>query len=104
MKAILIDVSTRQIREVEYSGLRDLQKMVGGYIEAARRFDTGDVLFVDEEGKLKPQANAFRLDGVNDLLCGNGVVVGPEIGDTANTKPPTISTATLRALVTWVAL
>ena len=30
MKAFLIDVAAREIRAVEYAGLADLQRMVGG--------------------------------------------------------------------------
>lgn len=99
MKALLIDVSAREVREVEYDGLADLQKMVGGYIEIARAWDHGDVLFVDEEGMLKGKTAFFAVDGIAQPLAGNGVVVGRETGDV--TADPTVTREALTKMISF---
>jgi hypothetical protein len=106
MKALLIDSAARDIREVEYAGLADLQKFVGGYIEIAFSWRTDDVLFVDEEGLFKPQRHFFRIAGRGDQpLAGNGVVVGKERydgeGNYLSTNDPRITVDELREQVTF---
>jgi hypothetical protein len=77
-KALFIDSATQTVREVEISGLADLQKLVRGFIETAVLWQNGDTMFVDEEGLAKDPAHWFRLhDG--RVFAGNGVVVGREI-------------------------
>jgi hypothetical protein len=63
MKAYWIDATAQTISEVDYAGLSDLQRMAGGYIEIAKAWDSGDVLFVDEEGLLKGTQTFFRIAG-----------------------------------------
>lgn len=101
MKAIWINSTERTITEVDYAGYKDLQRMVGGSISAATRWNNGDALYVDDEGMFKAQAAFFRITGVEQLLAGNGVIVGREIGDTADTRPPTATVATVQAHVTF---
>jgi hypothetical protein len=88
MKAILIDAEKRDIREVEYrpNGVDGeaptIGDYIGGWIEGAFTFPTGDVMFVDEEGLLKPTMHffycAFRTD---QPMAGNGLIVGREVED-----------------------
>jgi hypothetical protein len=113
MKGYLIDSTQREIREVEYvtqpmESPLSLQSHIGGYIEVAHGWENGDVLFVDEEGLLKPQLYFFRIDVRQDQpFAGNGVVVGrertnPATGDYLGTDDPVISLEALRAAVTWL--
>ena len=101
MKAYWIDTTAQTVSEVEYTGLADLQRMVGGYIEAAMYWDSGNVLFVDEEGLLKGIQIFFRIAGLERPMAGNGVVVGPEIDDGETTADPTITLDELRATVSF---
>lgn len=102
MKALWIESAAGEVREVEYQGLDDLKRMIGGWIEVAKVWDNGDVLYVDEEGLLKATAHFFRLDGIEQPLGGNGVVVGRETGDTTNTDPPTMTVEQLRGQVRFL--
>jgi hypothetical protein len=109
MKAILIDAVKREITEVEYGGLEDLQRMVGGYIEVAWHNRHGDVMFVDEEGKMKGHTSGFVVQGVHDVLVGNGVVVGRETYEFTDAGPlvtldPVVTVAELKSLVIWAHL
>jgi hypothetical protein len=81
-KVLLIDVAAQEVREVQSSGLADLQKMIGGDIELAHVWESKDVCFVDEHGTFKPQKHFFRLAPRGEYpFAGNGVIVGPEIYD-----------------------
>jgi hypothetical protein len=104
MKAYLIDAAAREVRAVEYAGLPDLQKMVGGYITTACGFVDGGCLFVDDEGLFKPQEHFFRISLRPDQpLAGNGVVVGRETydddGEYIGTNDPTMTLTELAAMV-----
>ena len=73
LELIRVDGSTEQV--VNFS-LENLQKLVGGYIEALYAHD-GRMLVVDEEGRLKnkpvnPAASAiFGYVVVGDVVVGN---------------------------------
>lgn len=112
MKAILIDAAKREIREVEYQPIAiatdvlTLQQHIGGFIEAAYRWDNCDVLYVDEEGLLKQPQHFFSITVRPDQpLAGNGIVVGIEVEDQSatgfHTEPPSITVEELRAIVTF---
>ncbi|WP_428489097.1 DUF3846 domain-containing protein [Rhodopila sp.] len=101
MKAYWINATERTVTEVDSGGLADLQRMVGGYIEIAKYWPNGDVMFVDEEGLMKGGTTWFRIPGTNNPICGNGVVVGPE-DDDGNTEPPTFPLSALQAEVTFI--
>jgi hypothetical protein len=76
--AYLIDSTNRVVRQVTFDGFKGLQALVGGYLEVARTWPTGDVLYVDEEG-LRKGLPFFWLHGVRNPIAGNGVVVGREV-------------------------
>jgi hypothetical protein len=103
MQAILIDVAAREIRAVDYDGTKDLQRLVGGFIDLAMAFDNGDVLFVDDNGLHKAPPGFFRVKGREQPLAGNGVPVGREIydgdGEYVGTEPPATTIAELTGLV-----
>ncbi len=103
MKAILIDSAAREVREIEYTGYRDISAAVGGYIEVAWQGPGGDVLYVNEEGLLKPLPGWFNWPGRPDLpLNGNAILVGREIGDSDRTEDPHMTVGDVRALVQFL--
>jgi hypothetical protein len=100
MKAYWINATEQTITAVDYAAVTDIQRMVGGYIEAPKRWPTGDVLFVDEAGMLKANPPGwFMIEGISQPIAGNGVVVGREIGDTSRTRDPKLTLEQLRAEV-----
>lgn len=87
VKGFIIDAEKREIREARFSGLKDLQKAVGGLITTAHEIhhfdDSGfsmassyDTVFVDDEGLLKDPQHFFFIEGGHSPFAGNGVVVG----------------------------
>jgi hypothetical protein len=109
MKAIHIDATAREFRAVDYTDVKDLQRLVGGYIETAWHWpDTGDVLYVDEDGYSKPQQGFLRVAGRKDgfPLAGNGVVVGRELvdgeGEYHGTAAPKITIKALAKVVSFL--
>jgi hypothetical protein len=112
-KYYLVDPVARTVTEHEYDGsagpgLATIQKEVGGYIEAAYRFPTEDVLYVDEEGLKKPQEAFFILADRRDEwpLAGRGVLVGPEAvdedGEWTGIHPPRMTAHLLTTKIRWV--
>lgn len=104
MKAYWINATAKVITEVEYTGLADLQRMVGGSIELAKTWPAGDTLYVDEEGLLKADPVWFRIAGREDQpFASSGVVVGREQhADTSDTFAPAITLAALQAEVQFL--
>ena len=87
-----IDAENNTIKEVKFSGTSDIHRLIGGYLELAYCWENGDTLYVDEEGLLKNPKFFFSITERDDqMFAGNGLIVGKEIGDTSNTKPPTIN-------------
>jgi Domain of unknown function (DUF3846) len=80
-KCLQIDATKRTIVQVDYGDYRDLQVLIGGLISVAWRFESGDVLFVDDEGLLKPCEHFFRIPGQPQPLAGNAVLTGPDVWD-----------------------
>lgn len=106
MKAIWIRADQQTVEMVDYAGVRDLGRLVGGYLELAHQWkDSGDVLYVDEDGERHLRGNGgwgFRIiERTDQWLCGNGVIVGAEIGDTAGTAPPRQTPLQVLAKVMW---
>lgn len=109
MKALHINSRDRTVTEVQFNGLEDLQKLVGGYIELAHLWRNGDCMFVDEHGRLE-----HKFSGVGFTLklapvrahAGNGVVVGREVEDHTergyHNADPEISVAELERLVLFM--
>lgn len=119
-RAIFIDAERREFREVEYAqGYRKpfaLSHWLGSRaegeehapIEAAYGWDNGDVLWVDEEGLLKPQRFYFRFSLRTDgfPLAGHAIVTGREVeeddGESYHTEPPIITIDELKSLITFL--
>lgn len=89
MKAIKIDADTQKIYETEISGLEDMQKAVGGLIEQATVFKNRDVVYVDEEGMLKPMFMFFTIEGGHQPFAGSGLIVGTDnMGESVDANTP----------------
>jgi hypothetical protein len=104
-KVIVIDPGTESVYSKELSGPDCLQREIGGYIEAACIWDdTGDVLYVDEEGINKEKAYWFRIaDAPHQPFAGKGVLVGREADmNTSWTVPPTLTVGDVWARVMFL--
>jgi hypothetical protein len=77
MKGILIDAVNREVKEVEISGLEDMQKAVDGYITIGVDFGD-DTLFVDDEGLLKGPEHFFVYEGAHQPFAGSGLILGTD--------------------------
>lgn len=99
MKGLWIRSDERIIEEVTYADLADMQRMVGGYIGPAHRFDNQDVVFVDREGVQKRYPEVFILHGAYQPFCGNGLLVGRERGGASKTFDPRTTKAQLERLI-----
>ena len=98
MKAFHIDATAKTISVVEYEGLADLQKMVGGNIELAYCRANGDAVFVDDEGLFKYRQFFTMPDG-HQPFAGNGVIVGREFPGSSRTRPPRSTLEELQRIV-----
>jgi len=79
MKAILIDPVTQTIAPYTVDHrLKTLQAAVGGLIAIATTLDTGDVLYVNDEGLLTDQPRFFTLAGAHQPFPGRAILVGQE--------------------------
>jgi hypothetical protein len=109
-KAWLIDTAARDIRAVEVTDSASMRHHVGGFIDLGHAFASGEMLYVDDEGLMKPQAHFFqfapRADGWP--LGGNGIVVGRELvnrrGEYTGTADVEIAEQSLRSLVRFMSL
>lgn len=99
----LIDAANKTITATSYLGLSGLQTLIGGYIETAYMWENGDVLFVDEEGLLKPEDKGrfMIFERSDQVLMGNGVLVGREVDNDGNTDPPAMTIDALRGRVAF---
>lgn len=101
IKAILIEVAERQVREIEIeTGLRPMYEILD--CQTVERFplDRKNGLWVDEEGALAtPQADKFIIRGYPHIFAGNGLIYAHDgKGGSADT---TLSADSVRTLVRW---
>jgi hypothetical protein len=90
MRAIIIDPFNRSVLETDIDGsAASITELLGcDMLQIAHRFETGDTLYVDEEGLIKAQdalqgsdegERAFAFDvGAHQPFVGKGVILGPE--------------------------
>ena len=102
MKAILIDVYEKEIREVDYDGTLDFIY----FNLACRTFDVVRVddvnsIFVDDEGILKD--NLYFEYSASDRvfqLAGNGLILG--VDDEGNSISPTLTVEDVKGKVNFL--
>ncbi|BBF92662.1 DUF3846 domain-containing protein [Blastochloris tepida] len=92
MRAYLIDPKTFTISEVEHDGsVEDIYRLIkADRFDAARFNDTGDAVFIDDDGLGKgPRWDFFQISGFPHPLAGRGLVLGcDENGDSTT---PTVT-------------
>ena len=103
MKAILIDVYEKEIREVDYDGTLDFIY----FNLACRTFDVVRVddvnsIFVDDEGLLRQNQLYFEYSGSNGIfqLAGNGLILG--VDDEGNSISPTLTVEDVKGKVNFL--
>ena len=107
MKAILIDVYNKEIREVDYDGTLDFIY----FNLACRAFDlvrldevdgVFNSIFVDDEGLFRQNQLYFEYSGSNGSfqLAGNGLVLG--VDDEGNSIPPTLTVEDVKGKVSFL--
>jgi hypothetical protein len=108
MKAYWIDAGKREIREIDYEVLHEHFK---GGIAIGATFDNGDVLYVDDEGLLRPATVAFRIRSrgldsqpmmSDGALSGRDDFEAVDGGYVETTLPPAMSIADLEAEIEWL--
>lgn len=90
MRAYLINPEVKEITEVDYTGnYKNIYEHIqADMFEGIPVEATGDTIFVDEEGLLKPQEHFFKLSTYHQPVAGRGLVLGlePESGDSCEPK------------------
>ncbi|GAB1431620.1 hypothetical protein MASR2M29_02450 [Spirochaetota bacterium] len=82
MRGIIIDRTTKTVELVDKDWtLKDMQKIIGGYIESVAPPVAGTIMYVNEDGKrlkLLQWKMPFMLQGKAGMLsyCGNAVIRG----------------------------
>lgn len=100
MKAILIDVKNKELKEVDIDGLDSIYKAMGiKTIELATHIDKKNLIYVDEEGMFGDTGYWFRYRG-SRAFAGNGLITG--IGRDGQSKSTTISLEDAKSNVTFL--
>ena len=91
MKAILIDVKTQEIKEVEHDNtLQNIYDLIDCRLIDIVSIDDVNSIFVDDEGILKDNLY-FEYSGSENVfkLAGNGLILG--VYDVGNSISPTLT-------------
>ena len=103
MKAILIDVYEKEIREVDYDGTLDFIY----FNLACKTFDVVRVddvnsIFVDDEGLLRQNHLYFEYSASDRVfqLAGNGLILG--VDDEGNSISPTLTVEDVKGKVNFL--
>ena len=103
IKAILIDVYEKEIREVDYDGTLDFIY----FNLACRTFDVVRVddvngIFVDDEGLLRQNQLYFEYPSSNGIfqLAGNGLILG--VDDEGNSISTTLTVEDVKGKVSFL--
>ena len=102
MKAILIDVKTQEIKEVEHDNtLQNIYDLIDCRAFDLVRIDDVNSIFVDDEGILKDNLY-FEYSGSNGSfqLAGNGLVLG--VDDEGNSISPTLTVEDVKGKVNFL--
>jgi len=101
MKAILIDVEAKEVREIEVDGKLDsMYASLGCELVECVRLAKGVDLWVDEEGLCKSLTKGFMLKGAEQPIMGNGLILGNTRG--GDSADAIVSAKQIEAVVTFV--
>jgi len=102
MKAFLIDVVAREVREIDVQTRFDVYNQIGNgcsLYEVPLELETGDAVLTDEESLFHEIHGGWKMDEFNFPLVGNAVVVGSsEETDYADVQ---ISKEMLEKMIIW---
>ena len=102
MKAILIDVKTQEIKEVEHDGeIQNIYNLIDCRAFDLVRIDDVNSIFVDDEGILKD--NLYFEYSVSDRvfqLAGNGLILG--VDDEGDSVEPTLTVEDVEGKVNFL--
>jgi hypothetical protein len=109
MKGYWIDAAARTITEIEWTG-ESFRTMFPGGPTIGSFFETGDVLYVDDEGLLHKATMAFRIRRRPDgqPMMSNGFMTGRDHGEIVDghfvekTLDPAMSIEDLQAEIEWL--
>ena len=102
MKAILIDVYNKCVRQVEIDDnnvLDDWYKYIGCKLVDHIDLNDHDSIMVDDEGLLTMTDDSKFFSFAGNIFVGNGLVVG--VDDEGNTVDPCITVEKIRFFVTF---
>ena len=102
MKAILIDVKTQEIKEVEHDNtLQNIYDLIDCRAFDLVRIDDVNSIFVDDEGILKDNLY-FEYPSSNGIfqLAGNGLILG--VDDEGNSISPTLTIEDVKSKVSFL--
>jgi hypothetical protein len=116
MRALVIDAKHRRVREIELpdgalARVEAMHEAIGGFLELAHMWPTGDTLFVDEDGLRHDWPFGFVLPADPGTFpwsfVGSGIVVGREVEgdqypDGYTNLDPSITADELRAIVRFL--
>ena len=102
MKAILINVKTQKIKEVEHD---DTLTNIYNHIDCSRfdvvRIDNINGIYVDDEGFCKDNLLFdYRGEYGNMMLAGSGLILG--VDSEGNSISPTLTVEDVKDRVTWL--
>ena len=102
MKAILIDVKTQEIKEVEHDGeIQNIYNLIDCRAFDLVRIDDVNSIFVDDEGILKDNLY-FEYSGSENVfkLAGNGLILG--VDDKGESISPTLTVEDVKGKVNFL--
>ena len=103
MKAILINVKTQEIKEVEHDGtLKSIYKHIDCRTFDVVNIDGTNSIYVDDEGLFVENQLYFEYSGSERViqLAGNGLILG--VDDEGEAISPTINIEEVRAKVRFI--
>ena len=102
MKAILIDVKTQEIKEVEHDGeIQNIYNLIDCRAFDLVRIDDVNSIFVDDEGILKDNLYfEYSASGRVFQLAGSGLILG--VDDEGNSIPPTLTVEDVKGKVNFL--
>lgn len=100
MKAFLINPEKQEISEIEVTHpvLKSLYRHIGCDCIDSLRINQNNIIWVDDEGLLKPNFY-FRIENYPNPLAGNGVVLG--IKPDGDNKDVSITLDKLKEIVSF---
>jgi len=102
MKAILIDVKTQEIKEVEHDGeIQNIYNLIDCRAFDLVRIDDVNSIFVDDEGILKDNLYfEYSASGRVFQLAGSGLILG--VDDEGNSISPTLTVEDVKGKVNFL--